>query len=257
MREKESSISAMQTTETARGLRQRVKQSQSEQANLKLFNTWGKLLFAHAWSSNVAERLLLALCQRLSASHGLIAQQSGATLTVVASHGHAYPHASRIPIRGQLAKQLKNPCEFAVHRDVSDFWLTQPQPSLHNYLIPLATAQRANGIMVFASIEPALSNEDLLLCESLAGLLGGLIQQVDQSATAPTADQTQLDRLTPREREVFALMPSGYTNAELGALLGISPGTAKIHLERILSKLDLRDRTQAAVRAIELGFKSQ
>jgi DNA-binding NarL/FixJ family response regulator len=55
---------------------------------------------------------------------------------------------------------------------------------------------------------------------------------------------------------VFALLPSGASNALLAAKLGISPGTVKIHIERILSKLDLNDRTQAAVKAVEAGFKS-
>ena len=65
-----------------------------------------------------------------------------------------------------------------------------------------------------------------------------------------------LASLTPREREVFALMPFGHSNAELGKLLDIAPGTVKIHVERVLNKLGLKDRTQAAVKAVELGFKS-
>lgn len=56
---------------------------------------------------------------------------------------------------------------------------------------------------------------------------------------------------------MFALLPYGHTNAALGKLLEIAPGTVKIHVERILNKLGLNDRTQAAVKAVELGFKNK
>jgi DNA-binding NarL/FixJ family response regulator len=53
---------------------------------------------------------------------------------------------------------------------------------------------------------------------------------------------------------VLALLPRGLTNAGLGAELGISTGTAKVHVERILQKLQLSDRTQAAVYAVQAGM---
>lgn len=60
-----------------------------------------------------------------------------------------------------------------------------------------------------------------------------------------------LARLTPRERAVLAELASGYTNKEIAITLGIAPGTVKTHIERIISKLGVRDRTQAAVLAAE------
>jgi PAS domain S-box-containing protein len=62
------------------------------------------------------------------------------------------------------------------------------------------------------------------------------------------------DPLSPREHEVLALLARGYTNREIGDELIITPHTVKIHVEHILAKLEVSDRTQAAVRAIELGF---
>jgi DNA-binding NarL/FixJ family response regulator len=53
---------------------------------------------------------------------------------------------------------------------------------------------------------------------------------------------------------VFTLLPRGYTNSELATQLGIATGTVKVHVERILEKLALKDRTQAAVRATEWGI---
>ena len=60
--------------------------------------------------------------------------------------------------------------------------------------------------------------------------------------------------LTPREREVLNLLTQGQTNPQIAQTLTISKATAKIHVERIIRKLGVSDRTQAAVRAIELGL---
>jgi DNA-binding NarL/FixJ family response regulator len=62
------------------------------------------------------------------------------------------------------------------------------------------------------------------------------------------------ERLTEREKQVLSLIVQGMTNREIGARLGIAAGTAKVHVERILSKLGVVDRTQAAVRAAALGL---
>jgi DNA-binding NarL/FixJ family response regulator len=64
------------------------------------------------------------------------------------------------------------------------------------------------------------------------------------------------DALTPRETEVLGLVTTGQTNQEIAQTLTISKGTAKVHVERIIRKLGVSDRTQAAVRAIELGVAS-
>lgn len=60
-----------------------------------------------------------------------------------------------------------------------------------------------------------------------------------------------LERLTPREREVLDALASGGTNKEIALTLRISPGTVKTHVERLISKLGVRDRTQAAIIAVE------
>lgn len=61
------------------------------------------------------------------------------------------------------------------------------------------------------------------------------------------------NQLTPREVEVLGLMKLGYTNRQIAAKLVISLGTAKNHVEHIISKLESSDRTQAVVKALELG----
>ncbi|MCR1825179.1 response regulator transcription factor [Pseudomonas oleovorans] len=62
--------------------------------------------------------------------------------------------------------------------------------------------------------------------------------------------------LTPRERQVLGLVAGGFTNREIGEKLGITTGTAKAHVERVIGKLGVADRTQAAVQGIALGLVS-
>jgi DNA-binding NarL/FixJ family response regulator len=63
-----------------------------------------------------------------------------------------------------------------------------------------------------------------------------------------------LRKLTDRERTVFAQLAVGRSNREIATELHLSEGTVKIHVGRILAKLDLRDRVQAVVLAYESGL---
>jgi len=60
--------------------------------------------------------------------------------------------------------------------------------------------------------------------------------------------------LTPRERQVLALVAAGATNREIGRQLYMAEKTASVHVSRILAKLDVRSRTEAAGVAHRLGL---
>ena len=62
--------------------------------------------------------------------------------------------------------------------------------------------------------------------------------------------------LTPRETEVVGLLAQGKSNPDIAGMLTISRSTVKVHVERIIRKLGVSDRTQAVVRAIERGLIS-
>lgn len=62
-----------------------------------------------------------------------------------------------------------------------------------------------------------------------------------------------LNALTPREREVLVQIAEGLTNKEIARQLSVSPATIKAHVERIIAKLGVSDRTQAAVLVARAG----
>src|SRR5215207_6278180 len=77
------------------------------------------------------------------------------------------------------------------------------------------------------------------------------------SESGPSREATeQIESLTPREIEVLTLLSRGQTNPQIAQNLEVSRGTVKIHVQHIISKLGVSDRTQAAVRAIEAGILS-
>lgn len=60
--------------------------------------------------------------------------------------------------------------------------------------------------------------------------------------------------LTERELEVLRFLSGGYSNREIAAALGVAEGTVKNHVSNILSKLGVRDRTRAVLKAVDLGY---
>lgn len=64
----------------------------------------------------------------------------------------------------------------------------------------------------------------------------------------------ELEALTPREREVLALVGHGFSNAEIAARLAVSPATVKTHVGKAIAKLEARDRAELVMLAYETGL---
>jgi DNA-binding NarL/FixJ family response regulator len=104
-------------------------------------------------------------------------------------------------------------------------------------------------------LSPELSAELLrrLVVEKEAQAQGG----TSSTTTSPTEQALPpIEALTPREIEVLRLVVKGKTNKEIARELVVSDLTVKTHVQRIIRKLGVSDRTQAAVRAVELELLS-
>ncbi|MGL5930928.1 MAG: helix-turn-helix domain-containing protein [Dermatophilaceae bacterium] len=76
-----------------------------------------------------------------------------------------------------------------------------------------------------------------------------------KSDTPASESTSRLDALTPREHEVLAMVATGSTNGEIAAAFGISIETVKTHVTRVLTKLAVRNRTEAALLARRYGIR--
>jgi DNA-binding NarL/FixJ family response regulator len=90
--------------------------------------------------------------------------------------------------------------------------------------------------------------------ELAARLLLRLAKEGEGVARGSRPAASLTEPLTPREMEVLGIMKLGRSNREIAADLVISLGTAKNHVEHIMAKLGVSDRTQAVVKALELGI---
>ncbi|MEU5837748.1 response regulator transcription factor [Streptomyces diacarni] len=107
-----------------------------------------------------------------------------------------------------------------------------------------STGQLAEGVRVVASGEALLAPTVTKRLITEFSRLGGPRPQAPE----------RVEELTERETEVLALVAQGLSNGEIAEHLIVAESTVKTHVSRILVKLGLRDRTQAAVFAFEVGL---
>jgi DNA-binding NarL/FixJ family response regulator len=112
------------------------------------------------------------------------------------------------------------------------------------FLLKDVTAER-----LFDAVRVVAAGEALLA----PAITRRLIAEFDRLRPRSTP-LTSLQSLTPRETDVLRLIAEGLSNPEIAGRLVVSEETVKTHVSRVLSKLGLRDRTQAVVAAYESGL---
>jgi DNA-binding NarL/FixJ family response regulator len=101
---------------------------------------------------------------------------------------------------------------------------------------------------IVGAIRRVLAGESLLN----AGLVSELLQRLERDGKAQP--EPVVHSLSERELDVLRLMVAGKTNREIARELILSVSTVKTHVEHVIAKLDVADRTQAAVKATRLGI---
>lgn len=108
----------------------------------------------------------------------------------------------------------------------------------HGFLL-----KRAGGERLVQAVRALAGSDAVLFPESIRALVA-------------TGDprRTPLPELSPRQAQVLRLMAQGRSNAEIAAALFLGVETVKTYVSAVLAELEVRDRTQAVVRAFESGF---
>ena len=119
------------------------------------------------------------------------------------------------------------------------------------FLLKAVTAER-----LFDAVRVIAAGEALLAPDVTRRLISEFapMSPPPQGCSAPAMRARSLESLTRRETEVLQLVAQGLSNPEIAARLVVSEETVKTHVSRLLSKLGLRDRTQAVIAAYESGL---
>lgn len=116
------------------------------------------------------------------------------------------------------------------------------------YLLKACSAEKLCG-SVRAAAQGTSVFEPSVAARMMAGLGRTPMREVKRAEPAALADP-----LSEREVAVLKLLAEGCSNKEIGARLNIAEGTVKNHMTNVLGKLSVLDRTQAALKARELGY---
>lgn len=202
-----------------------------------------RALQAHGNHAVALDDVLAAALRYLQWNDGWLLGRKGQEWRVLASRGDGLPADAHVT-------------DPTVLRAIDD---ATGLPSMHwrtpgfDVFVPLRFNRRTIGLLVLTNDTDA----DTPNPAQLASLhtLGVMLAAALLAPAQPMIPAgSMIERLTPRERQVFALLPHGLTNIAIAKRLNIAPGTVKSHVERILHKLGLADRTQAAVHAARYGW---
>ncbi|MDQ3628145.1 MAG: response regulator transcription factor [Actinomycetota bacterium] len=115
----------------------------------------------------------------------------------------------------------------------------------------MGVARSADGLAAACTVLDAVAAGQAYVPPDM---LGGLLHSLIERKREHTEAMGRLERLSEREREVLAWLGTGADHAEIAQRLFISPHTAKSHIQRVLTKLQVQGRVAAAALAVEHGI---
>ncbi len=123
-----------------------------------------------------------------------------------------------------------------------------------NLVLPiLMELERGYGVLLREAAPGVLNSAILAAVDGLATFDPLLIPMIAPQVVA-SSQEPLTDPLTPREAQVLQLLAQGLANKAIAQQLGISPNTVKFHINALFSKLSAQSRTEAVVRATQLGL---
>jgi DNA-binding NarL/FixJ family response regulator len=156
------------------------------------------------------------------------------------------PEVDGIEATRQLAADAHRPYILILTTfDLDEYVYDALRAGASGFLLKDVTAER-----LFDAVRVIAAGEALLA----PSVTRRLIDEFSRLRAKPASSPAALAVLTPRETEVLRLVAAGLSNQEVAARLIVTDETVKTHVSRILSKLGLRDRTQAVVAAYETGL---
>ena len=133
--------------------------------------------------------------------------------------------------------------------DLDEYVYDALRAGASGFLLKDVTAER-----LFDAVRIVAAGEALLAPTVTRRLIGEFARLRPRDADTAGPAAAALASLTPRETQVLRLVAEGLSNPEIAARLVVTEETVKTHVSRMLSKLGLRDRTQAVVAAYESGL---
>ncbi len=127
--------------------------------------------------------------------------------------------------------------------ETADYLVEALQAGAAGYLL-----KGSSRTEIVSTVRRVLAGEPVLRPDLVLDLL--------RRMSGPKQETRVASPLTDREQDVLRLIVLGHTNREIAETLSLTVSTVKTHVEHVIRKLDVSDRTQAAVRAIELGLAS-
>lgn len=243
-----------------RALRSQYRQQAQDAARRRAFEQAANALANETRLPLALDALLAEAMTLVLADAGLVLASDGSGLEAIAARGPVLPVGARLLAAGRLGELLRGgPQPVLVSHQRSRFQVNPETPVGLELVMPARLGGRTLGLLVLLqdSTSDRPDMDQLATVQALATLACAGLTARQPSRTRVTRRDAgeQMARLTPREQQVLALLPRGLSNAEIGAALGIATGTAKVHVERLLHKLGVNDRTLAAVKAVEWGLR--